>query len=161
MRARDSLLKLREQQVAVREQALDVRERELNAREHTLDSVQRANAPGVIDSSLLGDWEARMTCTQTSCAGSAIGDIRSERWTIGYEGDSLYIAAHQKKLLSRVYYGRFDGATIAAHWVGDSADVRMDVILSRIGEAALRGTRTIDHFQAGCQIIFAVELNRP
>src|SRR5690349_2398768 len=79
-------LNQREQQLLVKETALSLKEAELANRERLMDSTLK-NVP-VKDSSLLynqniaGNWAVRMYCTETSCAGSAIGDTKVEQWEI-------------------------------------------------------------------------------
>jgi hypothetical protein len=53
-----------------------------------------------------------MTCTETTCPGSAIGDTKTETWDISYQNNVLLAKANVGDKLTRVYTGTYDGTNL-------------------------------------------------
>jgi hypothetical protein len=161
LNARDSALQQREAYLQHWQDSLDIRARELSARERALDSLKAGRAFGIVDSTLVGDWKAAMTCTEAGCSGSAVGDTRTESWNLTYHSDTVVIVSKQKNALARVYVGSFDGTTLTARWIGsDTAATDMRLELRSTQPAVMNGTRTIDHRDAKCQVVYDIDLTR-
>lgn len=80
------------QELLVWEQRLKMREQELNNTKQILDSAQ-VQIDTVYNSLLTGRWIVKMTCTETTCDGSAIGDTKTEQWDISYNGKNIVVKA--------------------------------------------------------------------
>jgi hypothetical protein len=93
--AREQAVEQRSHQLDARELTLMQREEELSKKLQVLDSQARDTAM-LYEPLLIGKWNVRMTCTETSCPGSAVGDIKTESWVISYEGNYLEAKAMEK-----------------------------------------------------------------
>src|SRR6476469_8948827 len=70
-----------EQQLNLREKTLALKEEELQQRQHALDSLQhkskadstQSDSTAVYNAAIMGLWNVKMECTETTCAGSAVG----------------------------------------------------------------------------------------
>ena len=88
---RDSLNQQEKQLLFLKSQ-LELKSAELEAKEQRLDSMLKKTAP--VDSALpkqlflVGRWNVKMVCTETTCPGSAVGDNKTEIWDISYQNTS-------------------------------------------------------------------------
>ena len=53
-----------------------------------------------------------MTCIETTCPGSAVGDTKTETWDINYENNLIIAKAMANNKLVRVYTGSYDGTNL-------------------------------------------------
>jgi hypothetical protein len=99
-----------------------------------------------------------MTCTETTCAGSAVGDTKTEEWELSYEGNTLIAKAHTNEQLIRTYKGFYTGNTIELVESRDSteANVKMVVRLRLADETHMEGQREIT--RKDCKIIYDIKL---
>ena len=154
----------KEQQLILKEKTLQIKEQELTDRVKRLDSTQINPADTAIYiEALAGTWDVRMTCIETSCPGSAIGDTKNEQWEIGYQNDVLLAKATVRGKLVRVYSGisTSRGIELAARPGVDQADAstRMLVRLQRNTSGKLMGSREIIR-GSDCKIVYALELSK-
>ena len=154
-----------------RKAELDQRERNLQAREAELARREAGLQPPpppatdslrMVSEGLAGNWEARMTCTETDCAGSAVGDTKTEEWRISYEPPALVARAWANGQLVRVYSGFFTGNTVElverhADSSGQPA-ARMVARLSIVDSTRMDGQREIA--RENCKTIYSLQLNR-
>jgi hypothetical protein len=151
LRQKEKELTGREQDLLLREQAVTVRESELNARQHQIDSTSQttADTAQVVNTDLPGRWQVKMTCTETNCEGSAIGDTKNEQWDISYENDKVVAKAYSGKNLIRIYNGSYQATGLEL-----TADNPIYVNLHFTGPNRLEGTRQIQ--QPGCKIVYTL-----
>ncbi len=155
----DSLLR-KEQELTVKEKSLELRENELAAREQKQDSTI-TDSTHIIDPQLAGNWLVKMTCTETSCATSAVGDTKTEDWQISYEARALIAKAMVNNELLRVYTGYYTGNTIELvdNQSAEAAKgTRMIVRLRVVDATRLEGQREI--IREGCKVIYNLELEK-
>jgi hypothetical protein len=113
LRAREDDLQKREVVLAEKEQQLLLKEKELAAKEEQLvqlekhiDSVKVGiDTATHYNEQLIGLWSVRMTCTETSCAGSAVGDTKNENWDFSFQDNTLIAKAMNGTELIRTYTG--------------------------------------------------------
>lgn len=141
-------LLLKEQQLAQKEQKLIEKELYLDSTRRQIDAVNIYN-PG-----LIGKWYVTMRCTETNCEGSAIGDIKAERWEISYTDDTCVTAtAYSGKNISRIYTGYYKTAGLQ---LVDENDIRVNLSFTK--KERMEGTREIP--QKNCKIIYSITADK-
>ena len=102
-----------------------------------------------------------MTCTQTTCSGSAVGDTRSEQWTISYEGNSVIVKAMFDDKLIRTYIGPPNQNTIELkdQQTTDSSSTKMTVRLRLTNMTTMDGEREIIR-ENNCKVVYSLQLNK-
>jgi hypothetical protein len=155
-------LKQREQDLLLREANLRLREEQLDERTRALDSTATDSA-FVYNPQLIGNWAVQMTCTETTCPGSAVGDTKAEHWELSYLDNRMVAKAMVGKDLVRVYTGRYTGNTLELE--GNRSDTtnqpatRMIVRLRLVSDKAMEGEREIVR-EGDCKIIYAVQMEK-
>ncbi|WP_276131917.1 hypothetical protein [Polluticoccus soli] len=144
-----SKLLLKEQQLAEKEKAL-------LARELSRDSTYKiADSSNQYEPRIVGRWLVKMNCTETTCEGSAIGDIKVEHWDIEYgEANSVTVKAYADKTLARIYNGNYnsgDGLRLAH-------ENSINVSLSFTEKGNMEGTREIN--RPDCKIVYALSAEK-
>jgi hypothetical protein len=103
-----------------------------------------------------------MTCTETTCAGSAVGDTKTEQWHISFETNAVIVKAMAGENLVRVYTGTFADKTIELKESSDSSfarpETKMLVRLRVIDESNMEGQREI--VRNDCKVIYALQLGK-
>jgi len=164
LKNRQDELNRKEQQLILKERSLQLKAEELAQKEKALDST----AKNTIDSVMLypelpGKWNVAMRCTETTCPGSAVGDIKNEQWEISYAGNTIVAKAFADNKLVRVYTGRNNGSAVELFTEPDNADpalsTRMTVRFQEINKNQIRGQREILRSDK-CHIIYSLELNK-
>lgn len=176
LQKREALLQEREAQLAKKEQALVVREKnlQLKAEELALKEQQllrqgqaadttSQEAGGIFYPALIGKWNATMTCTETTCAGSAIGDTKTETWELSYQNERVIARAMAGENLVRIYTGVYKNnlleLTENVELSSAAPATKIVVRLTFLNQNALEGRREI--IRAGdCRIIYALQLVR-
>lgn len=162
LRAKQADLLRREEVLLQREQALQQREASVAARELRLDSA-KTDTLHVINPAIAGRWGAQMTCTETTCNGSAVGDTKNEQWELNYQGNALVAQAKADDQLVRVYKGFSGNSGIELRnepAVSDStAKTTMVVRLRLVDDTHLEGTREILR-ENGCKIVYSLRLEK-
>ncbi len=160
LKAKEAALALREQQLSLREQDIAMREEQLRKLQEK-DSLQHVqDSVGVYNELLVGNWNVKMQCTETNCTGSAIGDVKSEQWTIAYENNQVVATAFTKKTLSRVYNGFYTGSQLKISFTDTASAIEMLVELTPEEKDAkkMKGTRAI--IKPNCKIVYSIEANK-
>lgn len=151
----------KEQELLAWENRLKLKDQELKIREQRLDSIEiKKDTLGTYNAKLIGNWSVRMRCTETTCAGSAIGDTKTEQWNISYENNKVVVKASSNKVPIRTYKGIFkdNNLKLTALQSGDSETI-ITITLREVSDKRMEGTREI--YQAGiCKIIYALEIER-
>ncbi len=173
IRERERELEEKLRQVNEKEQQLLLKEKELQLREEALANQEEKRDSGsvsvnVIDTvainpEFLGQWQVRMVCTETNCAGSAVGDVKSEHWTIEQQGNSVIARAMTGNELVRAYSGRFNGSflVLSAEQPEQQAQgqSRITARLQRVNINQLEGKREISR-PGECRIVYDLDLRR-
>jgi hypothetical protein len=172
--ARETGLNTREQELLLREKTLQMREEQLLAETQRRDSIRNKDTAAVVvqtsDTSahmhtnpeLVGEWTVKMSCIETNCPGSAVGDTRVEQWNLSYTGNHLVAKAMDHGNLIRTYSGIFRPGNIQLIEHRDSAmvyDTRMVVRLRPIDENSMEGQREIV-MENECKIVYALTLDK-
>ncbi len=152
----------REKQLQFKEKTLQLKVEELALREKQIDST-RQDAPQVYNDTIVGQWNVKMTCIETSCTGSAIGDSKSETWQFTYQDHNILVKAMAGDQLARIYSGSYDGTNITlTEDVAHSSSAPATKILVRLilsGNNAMEGQRDIIR-ENDCKIIYRLQLNK-
>lgn len=163
----------REQELLFREKSLALKEEELLRRESAFDSLHKRDS-AIVDSlqgdsitrvnpRVAGTWSVKMTCTETSCSGSAIGDTRNEQWEITIQDDAIIARAMSNNKLVRTYTGNSRGGLIYLTTQQEALDteqaVRMIVRLQETRNNEMEGRREIIRTDE-CRILYKLELKK-
>lgn len=161
LRKREMALEQREQQLQAREQELSLREAAFAAKVQAADSTRTADTLQTAPAALTGTWNVQMTCTETSCAGSAIGDVKTEQWQLTNENNTLVARATAKGQLVRVYTGTYHNGAIELSEerasAADPALAQMVVRLKPVSPTRMEGQREIIR-ENDCRILYALQL---
>ncbi len=156
-------LSQREQELALKEQKLAIKEQQLSEQQKVLDSTSN-----ILNDSLFkqhqkvkGLWRVDMQCIQTNCAGSAVGDIKTEHWNIGVNGNNVLVNARSNRHPAKNYYGSFVGNTLKLTAELDSTEVNanIDVTLELTKEDEMQGERRVTQAN-GCEILYSLRLKK-
>ena len=145
------------QELLVWEQRLKMREQELNNTKQILDSAQ-VQIDTVYNSLLTGRWIVKMTCTETTCDGSAIGDTKTEQWDISYNGKNIVVKAYSGLVLIRVYTGSYKNKILEIVDEKPSSEVFITAKLKFLNGSRMDGFREIN--QKSCKIIYELSLEK-
>lgn len=160
---RQAALDQREQQLLLRERTLQLQEEEWEKKKNKLDSIPFVDTTYVVDSTLVGAWTVKMTCRETTCPGSAVGDTKTEHWDIGYEGNHVVAKAMEGNRLARVYSGKYNGSIMELIEHRDTAsmvyDIRMVVKLRLLNPRTMEGQREIIR-ENDCKIVYALRMDK-
>ncbi len=163
---KEKLLIQKEQDLTLREQSLQLREAQLLIKEQVIDSASRKH----FNDSLLamrppisGTWSVKMTCTETTCPSSAVGDTKTEQWEISAE-ENLFIAKSiSNNKTGRIYAGKYVGDFLELTAIQDSTEAgrstQMVVRLQHAKENEMEGQRQITRGEE-CKIIYTMLLKR-
>ncbi len=132
-------------------------------REQQIDSTRHTDSTAVYNAALTGTWEVQMTCSETSCPGSAVGDTKNETWEIAYQENNVIARAMVNNELVRVYSGIFTGNTLelveARQAAPTQPPTRMVVRLRLANENSMEGQREIERI-GECKIIYQVSMTK-
>ncbi len=164
---RSEELNQREQKLILKESALSLKEDELAKRERLIDSTimngHSTDSAGKQNPLIVGIWTVHMYCTETSCAGSAIGDTRVEQWEISYQDGSVIAKAMSDNKLIRIYTGNYQNNTLrltSSHEELPSQKVTLMTVSLQIKKpAGMEGQREIQRPE-NCRIIYGLELKK-
>jgi hypothetical protein len=154
-------LAVKESELAAKEKTLAIREAELLQRLQSLDSSRSQDTLQDINPALAGIWSVQMTCTETTCTGSAVGDTKNEQWELSYQGHLLLARAMTDNKVVRVYSGVLTGNTAQLAEQKDSTllpEIKMTVRLRINGDANMEGEREI--VRENCKIVYALEMQK-
>lgn len=161
LQQKEAALNAREQQLSLREKTLQVKEDELLKREQQLDSTLKTDSTHLVNPALIGRWDVRMVCTETTCPGSAVGDTKTEVWDFSYEGNTIVVKAVVSEKLVRVYTGTYNGNTIelVEEITTGATSSKMVIRLRIIDPAHMEGQREIVR-ENECRVLYALQLQK-
>src|SRR5665647_409499 len=82
LQKKEVALDQKEQELDLKEKSLQVKEEELLKKEKRFDSTMNNDTIHLTNQAVVGLWAVKMTCTETTCTGSAVGDNKTEQWDI-------------------------------------------------------------------------------
>jgi hypothetical protein len=160
---RETRLNEKEQELLLKEKTLQIKEEELVKREQQIDSTQLVDSTAMQNAAFPGTWDVRMTCTETSCPGSAVGDTKSETWQLEYQENTVVARAMVNNELVRVYSGQFTGNTLELvdnrENIPNQPTTRIVVRLRLTNANHLDGTREIERV-GECKILYTLVLTK-
>ncbi|MDB5263618.1 MAG: hypothetical protein JWQ14_2901 [Adhaeribacter sp.] len=165
---RETALGQREKALLEKENILQLKEAELANREQQLKKAtppDTINQPtvDVINPALVGRWNARMMCTETTCTGSAVGDTKTETWEISYQDGQVVAKAMTGENLARIYTGTYRNdllqLTERVELSAAAPATQMVVRLTLVDPTTLEGQREIIR-SGDCKIVYALQLNK-
>lgn len=151
----------REQALLIKEQDLIQKEAALHALAQALDSNKKAwDTVGVYDEAIVGEWNVTMTCVETSCDGSAIGDKKVEKWVFSYENMSLKVSAYSGKNFTRTYIGWYKNNILSLRVPDNPEGTSITVQLRPATDKQNKfiGRREIQ--QPNCKIVYELDASR-
>jgi hypothetical protein len=162
---RTNELNQKEQEFLLKVKSFQLQEEELLKRQKQLDSSSKLMSDSFLlqHPKLLGKWNVTMHCTETTCTGSAIGDIKNEQWEISYQNKQIIAHAYSDNKLVRIYTGNYHEGAIELSTGPDNADLststNMVVRIREIKENEMRGKREITR-PDNCRIIYDLLLKK-
>lgn len=159
---RERDLKIKEEALNKKEQELDLRQQAIREKEATmLRNDSSINSIAVVNDTLPGVWNIQMTCTESSCPGSAVGDSKKEKWEIAYQGQHLVARAISGDQVMRIYTGIFTGNTIELleqRSASATEPATKMVVRLYFKGTALEGHREI--IRADCRVMYSVKADK-
>lgn len=156
-------LNIKEQQLALKEQFLTLKETQLNEKEKSLDSNGSLKNDSLFleHQKLPGTWMVEMLCTETTCQGSAVGDVKNEQWDFKFRDNIVVVNAMSKNQLIRIYTGSYTGDVLKLEVQQDSSDAsaKMVVRLQQTKDKEMTGEREITQAN-GCRILYSLRLKK-
>ncbi|HEX8677894.1 MAG TPA: hypothetical protein VF700_11770, partial [Segetibacter sp.] len=163
----------KEQELLLKEKSLHLKEEDLARREKLLESSSKKSVAdssavtvdslAVLHPELAGTWNVTMRCTETSCAGSAVGDTKNEQCVISYKDNTVIANAISDNKIVRVYAGSSNDNSIELSTQPDTANpeqkTKMVVRLQVTKENEMAGQREIIHAE-GCRIVYSLDLKK-
>jgi hypothetical protein len=151
-------LNQKEQQLLLLQQELHSKEDSLAQLKKLLDSTQiHLDSVGTFNPELVGDWQVKMVCTETTCDGSAIGDTKTEQWNISFENNKVIAKASTNDKLNRIYSGLYKNKSLQLIAHPSTSNTVMKVTLQQTKKNTLEGTREI-LMGDQCKIIYSMHL---
>lgn len=161
LQTKEAMLNEKEQQLSLKEKTLQVKEEELRKREQHLDSTMKTDTTYLVNPALVGKWDVKMTCTETTCPGSAVGDTKTEEWEFSYEGNTIVVKAIVSEKLVRIYTGFYTDNTIELveekAGTNNNVSTKMVIRLRVIDNTHLEGQREIVR-ENDCRVVYALQL---
>ncbi len=164
---REKALQQKEEELTTREQKLKDKELALQLAESEFEKKQQfdsthADSIFIYQNNILGEWNAKMVATQTTCTGSAIGDTKIETWTFYYENNQVVVRATVSGKLIRIYTGKVVNNAIELEEnieaLNNEPATKIAVRLKKQNESTLEGQREI--LRPNCKIVYSLQLTR-
>jgi hypothetical protein len=155
----------KEQQLLVLKNQLDLKSQALDTKEHVLDSLLKKTAPPDTALSqqlfLVGRWNVKMVCTETTCPGSAVGDNKTEIWDLSYQNNMVIAQAFVNNKMVRLYSGTAteNELVLTAQQESESNGTNISANLRIINETTLEGERKIIRPDE-CRIIYSIQMEK-
>lgn len=161
---RTAELNQKEQELILLQKQLELQEESLARREKSVDSTLKRNlikdSIAVARSGIIGEWSVKMQCTETTCEGYAIGDIKNEQWSFSYEHNTILVKAMANNNLAHIYTGNYSDSTIQLTAQQDpAAVVDITVKLQLKKKNTLEGTRVLKKGE-DCAVVYALDLSK-
>jgi hypothetical protein len=171
LRAREEELKKKETVLAEKEQQLLLKEKELGAREEQLMQIEKhidsvrvgVDTSRRYNEELIGLWSVKMTCTETSCSGSAVGDTKTENWDVSYQDNTIIAKAMNGTELIRTYTGSLTNSTISLTDDVPASEsgpaTHMQIRLTWADGKSMDGQREIVR-QNDCRLVYRLQMTK-
>ena len=164
LRKKEMELAEREQQLSLREKTIELREQQIEQLKQKLDSAKtKTDTTLLYNQQFIGLWNVKMTCIETTCSGSAVGDVKTETWDISNQNSLIIANAIASDKLARIYSGNYDGTTLTlnASVASTSSEpaTKMIIRLTMTDENTMEGQRIIDR-ENDCRIVYNLQLNK-
>jgi hypothetical protein len=145
-----------EKQLQLKEEALLLKEQKTDT---TLQKPAADSA--LVNLSLVGKWAVHMRCTETTCEGSAVGDIKNETWDIEYQNYTVIAKAMTDNKVVRIYTGTYkeDVLQLLAEQEPAAPNTKITVRIQEKSTVELEGIREINRPDA-CRIVYALTLKK-
>lgn len=150
----------KDQQMLLLKEQLRLKQDSLQMLKKEADSAKLQNDTlALYEPELIGDWAVSMLCTETTCEGSAIGDVKNEHWIISYEGRTVVAKAMTAGKVTRVYRGLYKSNQIELKSPENVGNTVISVTLQKKNGNIIEGIREIIRGQE-CRIIYSVRLEK-
>lgn len=160
LQKRTAELDAKEKQLVLKEQSLQTREEQLLQKELRLDSSRLDSLQ--LNPALQGNWSVKMTCTEATCTGSAVGDTKIETWTFSRENNLVIARAMAGDKLVRTYAGTYINGTIELvdniEPNASAPATKMIVRLNSVSDNTMDGIREI--IRPDCKIVYTLKLSK-
>ncbi len=160
---REAALLQREKELALRETVLQLKEAAVLEKQNRIDSTLKLDTTRKIYQPVLGLWNTKMVCIETTCTGSAVGDNKTEQWDFSFQSNSLIAKAMVNNKISRVYTGIYTGnAFELTEEQSDSTGgivTKMIVRLNLVDSTRMQGQRQIIR-EGDCRIVYDLKLEK-
>lgn len=159
---KEAELARKERELLAREEALQLKEEAITKIEQKIDSTRQDSTVN-FNPAIVGSWSVRMVCTETTCPGSAIGDTKSEIWTLAYQDERVIAKALTDNVVVRTYVGTYNNNTLEltenVELTPGTPSTKIIVRLNLLDENTMEGQRTIIRSE-DCRIVYALQLNK-
>jgi hypothetical protein len=159
MKARGIALEKLRDSLLVKERELDLKAQELEKREQMLDTTNNNVPEGIINPNLTGKWQVRMTCVETNCTGSAIGDVRNEQWNLSYRNDLFIVEGLTNGAVNTLYTGLYNGNELQLNADNTATGTAISIILTPAEGGTMVGRREVTQ-AGGCKIFYRLNLSK-
>lgn len=163
LQKKEASLNEREQELLLKEKTLEAKEKELSKREHHLDSTEVSVTTQLVNPVLAGTWSVKMTCIQTDCTGSAVGDTKTEQWNFSFQNQAIVVKAFAGEKLVRVYTGSYTGNAVelVEERLNDNKAPSSKIVvrLRIIDDTHLEGQREILR-ENDCRVVYALQVQK-
>lgn len=159
MKARGVALEKLRDSLLVKERELDLKAQELEKREQMLDTTNSNVPEGIINPNLTGKWQVKMTCVETNCSGSAIGDVRNEQWNLSYRNDLFIVEGMTNGAVNTLYTGLYNGSELQLNADNQATGTVISIVLTPSEGGVMLGRREVTQ-AGGCKIFYRLNLNK-
>ncbi|WP_020603334.1 hypothetical protein [Spirosoma spitsbergense] len=163
LQKKEIALNKKEHDLLLREKSLQLKEQQLQQREKQIDSSPKVDTTNLYNPALIGRWSVKMTCTETTCTGSAVGDTKNEQWAISYQGKTIIAKVIVADKLVRIYTGFFTDNSVElmedSERISSRMAPKMVVRLQIVNEKTLDGHREIVR-DNNCKVLYALQLKK-
>lgn len=162
----------KEKKLQERENSLMLKEKEFAAKEDEYrnliamrDSItQQADSVVVnnLPANILGKWNGKMVCTESSCAEHAIGDQRTDVWEFSENGKTVLAKVTDRSGNLKVYSGSYSNSELNLQSKEDSTSTRkteINLIWNNLQANSLKGARKVIA-NNNCVAKFTLELEK-
>lgn len=165
---REKQLDARERLLSEKENVFSQKEAEFDALLKMRDSLYAKKIDSVViptwPEDILGKWNGKVICTESTCSDYVIGDQRTDVWEFVNDSLQTSVNVYSKNNLVRTYAGKLENNEIKLNFRTDSTSsklVDMNIRLNEISPEKIRGRRMITVNNNNCSAVFSVELVRP
>ena len=163
---KEAALLLKEQELETREKSLQFKEEEFTKKAAVPDTSLTGvdnDSLHVRYPSLPGTWNVTMRCIETTCAGSAVGDTKTEQWNLQFDNNGLVANAMSDNKLLRIYSGTLSGAAFELYARKENAAVEQaaNIVVRLIptNDNQMTGRREILRAN-DCRIIYSLDFRK-